>query len=252
MQELVSIITPLYNSEKYIGETIESVLKQTYENWEMIVIDDCSTDKGVGIVEDYIKRDDRIKLIRLKKKSGPAAARNKGIKEARGRFIAFIDSDDLWDKHKLEKQISFMKNNNIALSFTGRQIIHEEGKKGKYIGVPEKVNYQDILKHCYIACSTAIYDSEKIGKIYMPDIVLHQDLGLWVKILKQIKYAYGIDKKLGYYRVRKNQISGNKFKSLKYQWIFYRKIEKLNIFKSIIYITNYSFYGLIKYIKKIL
>ena len=243
----ISIITPSYGSEKFIAQTIESVIAQTYQNWEMIIVDDVSPDNSNDIIESFVKKDNRIKLIKLEKNSGPAVARNKAIKEARGRYIAFLDADDLWMSDKLEKQIKFMNENNLGFTYSAYKLIDEEdNKKGTFIP-PKKVSYKSILKTNPIGCLTAIYDTQKLGKIYMPNILKRQDYGLWLKILKEIRQTKGILEPLAIYRIRKNSVSSNKFKSAQYQWKIYREVEKLNILKSIYYFIHYAIKGIFKY-----
>ena len=162
MEPLVSIITPLYNSEKYIAETIEFVLAQTYSNWEMIIVDDCSKDNGVEIVEKYREKDKRIKLYQNEINKGVSYTRNRAIDIAQGKYIAFLDSDDLWKKEKLEKQINFMEQNNIVLSYTAYEKINEDGSKRGEIRVPEKLDYKELLKNCLIGFLTAIYRKEEL------------------------------------------------------------------------------------------
>lgn len=237
--DLVSIITPLYNTENYISKTIESVLNQTYQNWEMIIVDDCSSDNGPDIVKKYQKKDGRIRLIQLDKNSGGAIARNRAIEKAKGRFIAFLDSDDLWHPEKLEKQIDFMKRNDYPFTFTKYQLITEDGKLlNKFIEVPKKINYRKALLFNPIGCLTVIYDSKKMGKVYMPLIKKRQDYGLWLKILKMGYYGYGLNETLAYYRLRKNSLSANKFSLIKYQWKLYRDIENLSLVESIFYLGS--------------
>lgn len=236
MKELVSIITPLYNSEEFISETVDSVLAQSYNNWEMLIVDDCSTDKGVNIVKKYQNEDDRIKLIQLEKNSGAAVARNIAIKNANGRYIAFLDSDDLWQPKKLKRQIKFMQENDYAFTYTNYQKITESGGLIDEIVIsPLKLNYKKALHANYIGCLTAIYDTKKIGKIYMPEIRKRQDYGLWLKILKQVN-GHGLNENLAYYRVRENSVSSNKLDLIKYHWKLYRDIENLSIFRSFYYI----------------
>ncbi len=247
MNKLVSIITPSYKSEKFISKTIESVLNQTYKNWEMIIIDDCSPDNSNKIIEKYIKEDNRIKLIKLSKNSGPAVARNVGIKEAKGRFIAFLDSDDIWLPEKLEKQISFMEQKNLPMTYSSYYIIDEEDNPlGEYIVEPV-LTYKELLKRNMVGCLTGIYDVEKLGKIYMPDILKRQDHGLWLSILKKIKKTEGIVEPLAIYRLRKNSVSSNKIIAAKYTWKLLRDVEKLNIPKALYYFGWYIYYGINKY-----
>ncbi len=250
MKELVSIIMPNYNSESFVKESIESILSQSYENWELILVDDCSSDGSIKIIDSMMSNDRQIKLIKLKQNSGPAVARNKAIKEAKGRYIAFLDSDDLWTPDKLAKQISFMEKNDVSLSFTGYYRIEEEsGEIIDQIHVPQKVDYYELLKQNIIGCLTAIYDTEKIGKVYMPDIRKRQDFGLWLNILKKVPYAYGMDEPLAYYRVRTASVSSNKIHASKYNWTLYREVEKLPIHKAIYYFGWYIYRSIKKYKK---
>jgi len=245
--ELISIITPLYNSKKFIEETIESVLNQTYYNWEMIIVDDCSSDNGIEIVNHYKKQDNRIKLIKLKKNSGGAVARNTAIKEAKGRYIAFLDSDDLWHPKKLEKQIEFMQKNNYAFTFTKYQQMTEDSNLiDKFINVPEKISYRKALLINPIGCLTVIYDTQKVGKVYMPLIRKRQDYGLWLKILKKEGYGYGLNENLAYYRLRDNSISASKMNLVKYQWKLYREVENLSIVESTFYLGCVTMSKLLK------
>lgn len=246
MPQLVSIITPVYNSESYICETINSVINQTYPCWELILVDDCSVDSSINVIKPFIERDSRIKLINLSQNSGAAVARNKGIEFANGRYIAFLDSDDLWLPHKLELQLPFMQDNGYPFTFSAYDKINEKGKVFGHIGVPDKVCYSDLLKMCSIGCLTAIYDTEYFGKVYMPLIRKRQDLGLWLKLLKQTDYAYGLNKALGQYRVRTDSISANKPNAAKYTWRLYREVEGLNLFNAIYYFTYYSVRGLLR------
>ena len=164
----VSIITPSYNSESFISETILSIQNQTFKNWELIITDDCSSDNSVGVIKSFIKKDDRIRLYILKSNQGAGVARNHSIKMAKGRYIAFCDSDDQWKPNKLELQLNFMKKNNIILSYSGYDVIGENGKYIKTIYPPKTINLRKILSNNYIGCLTAIYDSKIIGKHYMP------------------------------------------------------------------------------------
>ena len=236
--DLVSIIVPVYNSEKFINDTIRTVQEQTYGNCELILVNDCSTDNSVSIIEKYVKEDNRIKLINLECNSGAAIARNTGIEQATGRYIAFLDADDLWHKEKLEKQIKFMKENEYEFTFTEYEFADEHGKgNGIIVKVPEKINYKQALKNTTIWTSTVLFDEEKLGKelIKMPNVRRGQDTATWWKVLKQIDNAYGIDEVLSYYRRTNDSLSANKLKALKRTWNLYRNVEHLNIF--------YSFYN---------
>ena len=180
MKPTVSIITPSYNSSNFIAETIKSVLNQTYQEWEMIIIDDYSSDISINIIEKYIKKDNRIKLLKLEKNVGPAYARNIGIKEAKGKYISFLDSDDIWYPNKLEEQIKFMQKNDLSLTYSSYETIDENNLKINIRFVKEKISYKDMLKSNHIGNLTGIYDCEKIGKYYM-DNVGHEDYTLWLK-----------------------------------------------------------------------
>jgi len=265
--QLVSIITPSYNSAKYIAQTIESVLAQTYQDWEMIIVDDCSKDNCLEIIELYVQKDSRIRLHQLEKNSGASVARNTAIKLAQGRFIAFLDSDDLWLPQKLEVQISFMINNNLALSYTAYKKVDADGNVGtKIIHVPVKASYSTLLNTNYIACLTGIYDVSICGKHFMPDISHRQDYGLWLNILKKIgheDYAFwlgtlkqfssssagGLNEPLALYRVHNNSLSSNKFKSAFYHWLVLRRIEKLSLWKSLYHFVQYGYHGIQKHKK---
>lgn len=240
----VSIITPNYNGAAFIAETIQSVLDQDFDAWEMLIIDDNSTDDSLKIIESF--NDERIKLIRFAQNQGAAKARNEGIRRAKGRWIAFLDGDDVWMPNKLSEQLKFMQENDYAFTYSAYEKMNESSQKIGEIQVPGQVNYTDLLKTCSIGCLTAVYDAQQLGKIYMPEIDKRQDYGLWLKILKQIDFAYGMDKMLAKYRVRSHSISSNKFLAAKYQWRVYREIEKLSFFSALRYMISYAYHGAVK------
>ncbi|BAI79877.1 glycosyl transferase [Deferribacter desulfuricans SSM1] len=244
---LISIITPSYNSEKFISETIKSVLTQTYQYWEMIIVDDCSPDNSNKIIEKFCRKDNRIKLIKLERNSGPAIARNRGIQEARGRYIAFLDADDLWKPDKLEKQLNFMAENKLSFTYSSYDLIDEDGRFLGTFKTKETISYESMLKTCSVGCLTAIYDTKILGKMFMPNILKRQDYGLWLKILKKIRTTKGIIEPLAIYRIRKDSVSSNKLKAALYQWKIYRDVEELSLFKSLYYFINYVYYGIKKY-----
>lgn len=243
--ELVSIITPVYNAERFLTETIDSVIRQTYASWELILVDDCSTDKSEILILNKIKTDDRIKYLKLDKNSGAAIARNRGIKEAKGNLIAFLDSDDIWDNTKLSRQVEFMKKHHIGFSFTDYTLISENGtnynKINSVIHVPKLIDYNFLLKNTVILCSSVMIDKRIIGEFKMPLIRAGQDTATWLLILKRGYYGYGINENLVKYRQVKGSISSNKFKAIKRTWNLYRNVEKLSMIKSIYVFTNYSF-----------
>jgi teichuronic acid biosynthesis glycosyltransferase TuaG len=232
-KELISIITPSYNSTNFIAETIESVLNQTYLNWELIIIDDFSTDNSVQIVEEYLKKDDRIKLIRLDHNSGAAKARNIGLENAKGRFITFIDSDDLWLKERLEKQLNFTLENNYAYTYSPYITITEDGKNEiKKVDVPISINYKEFLHKTTIALLTVFIDKEKVGEFKMPLIRVAEDMGMHLNILKRGIKAYSIGEYLAKVRIVQNSLSSNKLKQIKDVWTVYRKFEELSLLTS--------------------
>lgn len=252
MNNLVSIITPSFNSSNFIKKTIESVINQSYNNWELIIVDDCSSDDSCLIINEFVQLDPRIKLIKLEKNSGAAVARNMGIDAANGRFIAFLDSDDTWLPEKLSEQVSFMIKNDYVLTYTQYHQVDENGNLLKHLNFPLKVNYHELLKTCVIGCLTVMYDTDKIGKIYFPLIRKRQDFALWLKILKIVPYAYCLPLDLASYTVRKDSISSNKLKAAQYNWYLYRNIEELNFFKSLYYFSHYAIRGIIRSKFKIL
>ena len=244
---LVSIITPSYKSEKFIAATIKSVLSQTYTDWEMIIVDDVSPDTSNKVIDTYIQKDNRIKLIQLEQNSGPAIARNTAIETAKGRYIAFLDADDLWLPDKLEKQIDFMSKKNLSFTYCSYRLIDEYGNPLGVFQTKKRITYEGMLKTCSIGCLTAIYDTHILGKRYMPDILKRQDYGLWLQLLKEINSTQGIMEPLAVYRILDHSVSSNKFISAQYQWKIYREVEKLNIWKSLYYFVFYTINGIMKY-----
>lgn len=248
MNPLVSIITPTFNSEKFISETIESVQNQTYQNWEMIIVDDGSSDNTIEIVRNAAKSDTRIQFYPQKQNGGPAKARNIGIDKAGGKYMTFLDADDIWFPQFIEKSIQTITETSVHFVFSSYKRSNEqlEFVYSDFI-VPQKVTYTDILKTNSISCLTAFIDVEVLGKKTMPEIFKRQDMGLWLKYLKEIPFAYGIKETQAIYRIRENSLSRNKSKLLKYQWQFYREVEKLNLFQSVYYMLQWMYRGFIKY-----
>ena len=233
MDELVSVIMPAYNSEKYIAESIKSVLNQTYQNWELIIVDDCSTDSTEEVVKSI--NDGRIKFFKNDVNSGADVTRNRAISVANGRWLAFLDSDDLWKPKKLEKQLEFMCSTGAEFSFTAYEQIDESGHStGKICVPPETVDYKKMIRlACPIGNLTVIYDTKRVGKIMVPHIKKRNDFALWLQVLKKIDIGYGMSEVLASYRVRNDSLSGNKFKLIKYHWKLYRKIEGHGFLRSI-------------------
>lgn len=244
---LVSVITPSYNAEKFISATIESVRTQTYTNWEMIIVDDCSKDDTREILKRYAELDSRIKPIFLEENSGAAVARNTALKEARGDYVAFLDSDDLWVPDKLEKQLAFMQKNDYAFSFTAYNLMDESGNPlEKVINVPKKIDYKGLLKNTIIGCLTVMIDTRKVEPLQMPLIRTRQDYALWLKVLRQGHIAYGMQEPLAHYRIVEGSISSNKLKTAKRNWYVYREIEKLSLPYASWCFVNYAFYAIKK------
>jgi teichuronic acid biosynthesis glycosyltransferase TuaG len=237
-KDLVSIITACYNSENYISETINSVLNQTHQNWELLLVDDCSTDNTKSLIKKFQKTEKRIKLFQLNENSGAAVARNKAIREAKGVFIAFLDSDDNWLPEKLERQLEFMISNNYNLTHTSYELIDHQGNSLNKTIVPAKIlGYKDMLYSNKIGCLTAIYNQRKIGKKYMPLLRKRQDYALWLKILKTGEKAYGLAEVLSQYRNTENSISNNKLNLIKWNWKLLREVENLSFIKSVYYLS---------------
>lgn len=221
---LVSIITPSYNSSRFIAQTIESILSQTYTNWELLITDDCSVDDTREIVERYQQKDPRIKFFQLKENSGAGVARNYSIKMANGRYIAFCDSDDRWYPDKLEKQLAFMARKRCILSYTSYMTCNEDNMITGIVVCDRKIDYQSLKRDDGIGCLTAVYDSSVFGKIYLPDMRKRQDWGLWLKIIKECKIAYGMKEPLAIYRVHSNSISHNKLSLVNYNVAVYQHV----------------------------
>lgn len=221
---LVSIVTPCYNSEKYISETIDSVFNQTYKNWEMIIVDDISSDNSIEIIKKYCEKDSRIKYYILEEKGGASLARNKAIRESQGKYIAFLDADDVWKSDKLEKQVQFMENNNYDFTYHNYELIDENSKKLNKLRIaPESITYKRALIGCSIGCLSAMYNCESVGKVQIKRLDKRNDDALWFKILKKCNNGYLLNDNLALYRVGNNSISsGSKTKLLKYHYQLYR------------------------------
>ena len=233
MQPLVSIITPTYNSEKFIAQTILSLQDQTYQNWEMIIVDDCSSDATQKIVAEFCAIDPRIKYHKLDENSGAGIARNYAMNIAMGRYFAFLDSDDLWKPLKLEKQLAFLISNNLPFTFCFYDCIDEDGKSlHKRVEAPKSLSYRQLFFCNYVGNLTAIYDVNYFGKIAISNIRKRQDWILWLTILKQIKTATPIAESLAIYRIRRNSVSSSKWSLLQHNYAVYRSYHKLNVIES--------------------
>ena len=226
-EPLVSIVTPMYNIETFIEHTINSVLNQTYHNFELILVDDCSTDNTLEIVKGF--SDDRIQLLINVENQGAGRSRNKGLSAAKGDYIAYLDADDIWHPEKLEKQIKFAKKTGAAIIYTKYDIIDSTGKVYAESGdIPVKATYHQLLRHCFIRTSSLIYDVEKCGgKVFFPDILKRQDFLMFLNLIKRFGYANLLDEITCSYRLHPNGISANKRSLIPYQWAAYRHEEKL-------------------------
>ncbi|MBQ9017749.1 glycosyltransferase family 2 protein [Candidatus Saccharibacteria bacterium] len=237
---LVSIVIPTHNSAKYIAQTIGSVQGQTYHNWELIIVDDCSADDTVGVISKHAS--EQVKLVCLNKNQGAAIARNTGTKEARGDYLAFLDADDLWLPEKLERQVKFMQEKDCEFSFTGYEFADAEGRpNGKVVHVPATITYKQALRNTTISTIAVMFDMKKLSKvdIEMPNIA-SEDTATWWKILKKIECAYGLDEPLAIYRRSNGTLSANKVVAILRIWRLYRKQESLNALASAVNFAGYA------------
>ncbi len=233
MNEKVSIIVPVYNAERYIEETMEHVTAQTYEDWELLLVVDGCRDRSVQVIREYkeAKQEDRLRIIVREENTGAAKARNRGLQEATGRYIAYVDADDLWHPEKLSHQLRFLQEKQAAFVFTGYEFADERGVgTGKVVHVPEKLHYQEALKNTTIFTSTVMFDTERIPRelLEMPDIK-SEDTALWWKVLRNGYTAYGLDENLVLYRRPVQSLSSNKLEAIRRIWNLYRRAEGLSI-----------------------
>lgn len=236
MEELVSIITPVYNAEKFVREAMDSVFAQTNPHWELLLVEDGSSDQSVDVITGYMekKKDPRIRLIRQPFNQGAAEARNRGLKEAEGRYIAYLDSDDLWEPEKLERELNFMREKDAAFAFTGYEFTDENGVgTGKVVRVPETLTFKQALSNTTIFTTTVMFDTEKIPKelLKMP-IMKSEDTALWWKVLQQGYTAYGLNENLVKYRRTGRSLSSNKLEAVRRIWNLYRRVAGLGVIKS--------------------
>ncbi|MAX97657.1 MAG: glycosyl transferase [Oceanospirillaceae bacterium] len=244
-EPLVSIIMPTYNSSKTVLESINSVLNQTYKNWELLITDDCSSDNTIDLISSV--KDERVRYFKLSANGGAGVARNNSIGQATGRYIAFLDSDDLWLPEKLSEQITFMENNAYPFTYTYYQKL-KDGQKGAIIKSPASATYKKLLYSNYIGCLTVVYDQSKLGKHFMPKIRKRQDMALWLTLLKLTSTAYCLPKCLALYRTDTG-MTQNKLTTAKTQWEFYTKSLELPIYSALIKMTSYTILGILKKLK---
>lgn len=243
--ELVSVIMPNYNTGRYVVDAINSVLNQTYKNLELIIVDDKSEDDSINVLKEIASKDARVKLILLSKNSGAANARNIAVEKAHGRYISFIDSDDIWSTDKIDKQVKFMRDRNVSFVASYYDYIDFENKNLNHIVKgPLLRDYFGVLKYCP-GNSTVIYDAVKLGKTTIPLIKRRNDYVMWLKVIKKSKQLYIIPDILVHYRIRPGSLSSNKKGLVKYHWRIYRKYEKLNLITTlylIIYLSTRGIY----------
>ncbi|HHQ4804289.1 glycosyltransferase family 2 protein [Aeromonas veronii] len=244
---LVSIIMPSYNSANTIVDSVKSVQAQDYLYWELLITDDGSNDNTVELVHQLSKNDPRIKISVNAINSGAGFSRNQSIERSEGKYIAFLDADDLWMPHKLSTQVAYMEKTGSVFSYTAYQKFSDLGVGG-VIMPPTRVTYNELLRGCIIGCLTAMFNAEALGRQTMPLIRKRQDMGLWLKLLQLCEEAHGIPQVLAKYRVDSG-MSQNKFNAACYQWLLYRDVVGLNLIQSVWYFGWYALNGFIKYRK---
>lgn len=241
-QPFVSVIMPCYNMEKFIAYTIQSVQGQTYPHWELCIVDDASTDETANIVRSFCNQDDRIRFVVKPKHSGIADTRNQCLNMAKGRFLAFLDSDDMWHPEKLEKQLQFMTDRNIGFSYSSYDCVDEAGNPlNKIVKTAGDLNYDTYLRNTIIGCSTVMLEKTVVGEVIVPNFRTSEDTATWLNILKKGFLAYAIEQPLTSYRIRQHSASSNKLKASTDLWRVYRQNEKLPLFKALVCFSSYAF-----------
>ena len=250
MNKLVSIIMPNYNCEKFVEETIKSVINQTYINWELLFVDDCSTDNSVAIVESF--NDSRIRILKNEKNSGAAVSRNYALRETKGDYIAFLDSDDIWFPNKLESQIKFMEENGYKFTYTKYEEIDEISQAlGRVVSGPKKINKRKQFDYCWQGCLTVMYETATVGLIQIEDIKKNNDYAIWLKVCKKAT-CYLLPEVLSKYRKRSGSISRQSYtKLIKWHYKLFREAEKRNVISSVFLTFRNLFFGVIKKLKYI-
>jgi teichuronic acid biosynthesis glycosyltransferase TuaG len=249
MKSLVSVVTPVYNSADFLRRTFISLLDQTYTNWEWILVDDCSTDNSIDIINEIIRQDSRVKLLCNSENAGSGVARNKAIEASKGKFIAFLDSDDIWHKDKLAIQVEFMEKNAIPFSHTSYGYIDEFDRKIKSTFHVSKhpVSYFDLLKRTEISCLTAMYNCEELGRFYMSEHRRKQDYALWLAILRTGICSHPLDIELAYYRQTPNSATSKKYSLVFKHFLFLRTTQEMGVLRALYYTGFWATNGLIRY-----
>ena len=241
-QPLISVIMPCYNMASYVADSIKSVIAQTYPHWELLIVDDASTDETVSIIESYVQTDSRIQLAIKTQNSGIADTRNQCIQMAQGQFLAFLDADDIWHPEKLEKQLNFMLEKNVGFTYSTYDWIDEEGNTlNRFINTIGNLDYETYLRNTIIGCSTVMVNKAITGEVVVPKFRTSEDTATWLDILKKGFLAYAIDEPLVSYRIRRKSASSNKIKAAADLWKVYRRHEKLPFFKATYYFSCYAF-----------
>ena len=246
---LVSVITPVYNSEKYIRQTIESVLSQTYTNWEMLLADDCSPDHSAEIIAEYAAADSRIKYIRMPQNGGAALARNAALEQARGRYIAYLDADDIWLPTKLERQIDFMTKNHVVFTCCDYEKIEDDGTPlDKVVHMPKTITYEQLLRNTIIQTVGVVVDTDSVDRslLVMPNVRRGQDSATWLQMLRNGVEFYGQNEVLAQYRRVPQSLSSNKLSAMKRTWYLYRSVEGLSVPKSVWCLTGWAWHASMK------
>ena len=245
---MVSIIMPAHDTAEYIRAAIESVIDQTYSNWELLIVDDASTDDTVKLVERYVRSDSRVRLFRFSENKGPAAARNLAIQKAEGDLIAFLDGDDYYYRDFLERIVGFMDTTGAAVAYASYDRVRDNGRPMRPFRVPPEVTYEQILYSCPISCLTGVYNARKCGKVFM-DSIGREDYSLWLKLLRdKVGVAYGIEEPLAMYRLRRNSNSRNKIRMAVEQWKVYRDYLSFSLPRTLRTFVVYVIRGILKYL----
>lgn len=241
---LISIVIPVYNAAPFLKRTLASVKNQSYQNWELILVDDASADSSIRLIEQQIGSWDSqhgsVRLLKNERNQGPAASRNRGLREARGRYLAYLDADDYWEADKLERQYRFMKEKDCAFSFTGYEFAGKDGiRNGSVVHVPESISYKEALTNTTISTITVMFDRDRVPErlLYMPEDCPREDTATWWQILKNGHVAYGLDEALSVYCRHRGSHSANKLKAVKGTWKMYRKQEEFSVPKAAYYMT---------------
>jgi glycosyltransferase involved in cell wall biosynthesis len=232
----VSVIMPVFNAEKFLKDAIRSVLSQTYENLELLIVDDCSNDNSLQICNDFKEKDSRVKVFKNDLNRGTGFSRNFALEKATGRYISFLDADDIWKENKLEKQVNFMTEFSVPITFCFYELIDENGdSKNLIVKAPTVLTYKKLLKNNYIGNLTGIYDTQTFGKVEISNIRKRQDWLMWLQLLKIVKICYPVEESLAFYRKVENSISSNKFRLLKHNFNVYRSGLNFNYLQSIVW-----------------